>query len=49
MNRKNFEEKVKINRILKIDEEIRSGKYPNSTSLAEKLEVNTRTILRDID
>jgi predicted DNA-binding transcriptional regulator YafY len=49
MNRKNGEEKVKLHRILRIDDEIRSGAYPNSVSLADKLEVSNRTILRDLD
>ena len=49
MNRKNGEEKVKLSRIARIDEEIRSGKYPNSEELAAKLEVSSRTILRDIE
>jgi predicted DNA-binding transcriptional regulator YafY len=43
------EEKVRINRILKIDEAIRSGSYPSITSLARKVEVTTRTIERDIE
>jgi predicted DNA-binding transcriptional regulator YafY len=43
------EEKVRINRILKIDDEIRANKYPNAATLSEKLEVTRRTILRDID
>jgi proteasome accessory factor B len=43
------EEKVRITRILRIDDEIRTGKYPNSAVLAKKLEVTPRTILRDID
>jgi predicted DNA-binding transcriptional regulator YafY len=49
MNRKNGEEKVKLSRIARIDEEIRAGTYPNSEELAKKLEVSPRTILRDID
>jgi predicted DNA-binding transcriptional regulator YafY len=49
MNRKNGEEKVKLSRIVRLDEEIRSGKYPNSEELAAKMEVNPRTILRDIE
>jgi hypothetical protein len=42
---KNGEEKVKLNRIARIDAEIRSDKYPNSEELAAKLEVSPRTIL----
>jgi len=34
---------------LEIDEEIRSGRYPNSEDLAKKLELNSRTIKRYID
>jgi predicted DNA-binding transcriptional regulator YafY len=49
MNRKNSEEKIRASRILRIDEEIRSGRYPNGKILAEKLEVTKRTVLRDID
>jgi predicted DNA-binding transcriptional regulator YafY len=49
MGGKNFEEKVRTNRLLFIDEHIRSGSYPNASSLAKKTEVTTRTILRDID
>jgi predicted DNA-binding transcriptional regulator YafY len=43
------EEKVKTYRILKLDAAIRSGKYPNAVSLAEELEINPRTIQRDIE
>ncbi|MCQ2592815.1 MAG: transcriptional regulator [Treponema sp.] len=43
------EEKVKSLRILQIDKEIRSGSYPNSTSLGEKFEVSRATIMRDIE
>jgi predicted DNA-binding transcriptional regulator YafY len=46
---KQQEEKVRINRILKIDDEIRTNKYPNAATLSKKLEVTQRTILRDID
>ena len=49
MNKKNSEKKVKLSRIARIDDEIRSGKYPNSEDLAAKMEVAPRTILRDID
>ena len=49
MKKKNSEEKVKLSRIARIDEIIRSGKYPNSEELAVELEVSSRTILRDID
>jgi len=49
MNRKDSEKKVKLSRIARIDEEIRSGKYPNSDELASKMEVTPRTILRDIE
>jgi predicted DNA-binding transcriptional regulator YafY len=43
------EEKVRINRILKIDDEIQANKYRNAATLSGKLEVTRRTILRDID
>jgi predicted DNA-binding transcriptional regulator YafY len=49
MGKTNFEEKVRTNRLLFIDELIRSGSYPNAASLAEKTEVTSRTILRDIE
>lgn len=49
MNRKDSEKKVKFSRIARIDDEIRSGKFPNARELAEKMEVTERTILRDID
>ena len=48
MNRKNGEEKVKLSRISRIDDELRSGRYPNAEKLAAKMEVSPRTILRDI-
>jgi predicted DNA-binding transcriptional regulator YafY len=44
-----FEEKVRTNRLLMIDERIRSGSYPNADTLAGKAEVSRRTILRDIE
>ena len=43
------EEKVQNYRILTIDEEIRSGKYPNAKTLSKKLEISDRTIARDIE
>jgi predicted DNA-binding transcriptional regulator YafY len=43
------EEKVRINRILMIDEAIRSGRFPAIAALARKAEVNGRTIQRDIE
>jgi predicted DNA-binding transcriptional regulator YafY len=43
------EEKVRINRILMLDEAIRSGSYPSVSGLARKAEVNERTIERDIE
>lgn len=39
MSRTNFEEKVRTNRLLFIDELIRSGSYPNAATLAKKTEV----------
>jgi predicted DNA-binding transcriptional regulator YafY len=44
-----YEEKVRINRILMVDEAIRAGTYPSITKLAKKAEVHTRTIERDIE
>jgi predicted DNA-binding transcriptional regulator YafY len=49
MNRKNGEEKVHFRRMLLIDDLIRSGSYLNAKELADKAEVTTRTIMRDID
>ena len=43
------EEKVKITRILMIDEAIRSGYFPSVEKLAKKNEVTKRTIERDIE
>ena len=44
------EEKVKLRRLLIIDEELRSGHLVTATSLAEKIEnVSPRTIQRDIE
>jgi predicted DNA-binding transcriptional regulator YafY len=45
----NLEQKIRTNRILTIDNAIRSGKYPNSNKLASITEVNARTIQRDIE
>ena len=47
--KKDREEKVKVFRILKIDEIIRSGKFPNASYLRKKFEVSRSTIMRDID
>ena len=41
--------KVQRYRLLQIDEEIRSGKFPNATSLSKRIEVSSRTIQRDIE
>ena len=41
--------KVQRYRLLQIDEEIRSGKFPNATTLSKKIEVSSRTIQRDIE
>ena len=43
------EKKVIFRRITQIDDELRSGSYPNSEELAAKMEVSPRTILRDIE
>lgn len=47
--KKDREEKVKVFRILKIDEIIRNGKFPNTSYLCKKFEVSRSTIMRDID
>ena len=47
--KKDREEKVKVFRILKIDEIIRCGKFPNASYLCKKFEVSRSTIMRDID
>lgn len=39
---------VRLRRLNQIDYAIRSGTYPNCTSLAKTFKVNSRTILRDI-
>ena len=49
MNKENSEKKVKLSRIARIDDELRSGRCPNSEELALKMEVSQRTILRDIE
>jgi len=49
MGRSHFEEKLRTNRILLIDELIRSGSYPNAVSMSKKMEVSDRTIQRDIE
>ena len=36
-------------RLARIDQEIRTGKFPNASSLAQLLEVHPRTIHRDLD
>jgi predicted DNA-binding transcriptional regulator YafY len=43
------EEKVEINRVLMIDEAVRSGAFPTIGGLAQKSEVTKRTIERDIE
>jgi len=43
------DEKVKSLRIIEIDNLIRSGVYPNSTTLQKKFEVSRATIMRDLD
>lgn len=49
-NKKPKEEKVKLRRLLIIDEELRSGHSVTATSLAKKIEnVTPRTIQRDIE
>jgi predicted DNA-binding transcriptional regulator YafY len=43
------EEKVRINRILMLDEAIHSGRYPSIKKMALRAEVTERTIERDIE
>lgn len=43
------DEKVKSLRIIEIDKIIRSGKYPNATTLRKHFEVSRATIMRDLD
>ena len=45
----NLEHKVRTNRLLMIDRLIREGTYPNTETLAAKVEVTARTIQRDIE
>ena len=47
--KKDREAKVNVFRILKIDEIIRCGKFPNASYLCKKFEVSRSTIMRDID
>jgi transcriptional antiterminator len=44
-----LEQKVRTHRILTIDRLIQEGTYPNTQKLAEKFEVTTSTIQRDIE
>lgn len=43
------DEKVTLCRIHRIDDAIRSGRFPNAESLSKELEVSVRTINRDFD
>jgi predicted DNA-binding transcriptional regulator YafY len=38
-----------LERMLRIHQELMSGKFPNASTLAKKLEVSTKTIHRDLD
>lgn len=49
MNERNKDKILQVYRIHRIDDEIRSGKYPNAAELARLLEVSERTINRDFD
>src|SRR5574344_1022176 len=40
---------IRLYRIHQIDDKVRSGTYPNATSLSNELEVSVRTINRDLD
>jgi predicted DNA-binding transcriptional regulator YafY len=46
---RSVEQKVRTRRLFVIDEAIRTGRYPNTDKLAALLEVNFRTIQRDIE
>jgi predicted DNA-binding transcriptional regulator YafY len=46
---RSVEQKVRTRRLFAIDEAIRAGRYPNTDRLAALLEVNFRTIQRDIE
>lgn len=46
---KGTSQKIPYYRILEIDAEIATGRYPNRSSLSEKLEVSVSTIQHDID
>ena len=46
---KRAEEKVRVNRVLMIDDAVRSGSFPTIEKLARKSEVTRRTIERDIE
>lgn len=43
------ERRVQFWRLLRIDEEIRAGRYPTAEKLAALFEVSRRTIERDIE
>ena len=43
------DEKVKQLRLIEIDQMIRSGSYPNATTLRKRFEVSRATIMRDIE
>ena len=49
MSERNKDKILQAYRIHRIDDEIRSGKYPNAAGLARLLEVSERTINRDFD
>ena len=49
MAKKIREDKIKSLRILQIDEQIRSGTYPNVPKLQKMFEVSRATIMRDIE
>lgn len=40
---------IRLYRIHQIDDKVRSGTYPNATTLSNELEVSVRTINRDLD
>lgn len=46
-NKTGQDEKVALCRIHRIDDAIRSGRFPNAESLSKELEVSVRTISRD--
>ena len=36
-------------RMMRIHDDLKAGKYPNCTQIAEEISVSTRTVKRDVD